>query len=244
MALPASIDDFLVPKQLPQNWWLSFGPTAWFRLPGFSDRLNKIRLPVKGKGDVLHPFGHNYVRRLLRDRNFRERAVGEIPEGWKDKYANLNWAELPGEKQMRSLLNNPQTPLTLDRAGLILATVEAILKEHGAATHALRDYVCIAPAIYRLGGFNDTFFKLHFTGSKQAEDRFQELQRRMANDEPAFYHDIAGGHTATRATIEALAGACADLVQDFQGRPEVLPNPNGKDIGPARNEILIFTPHE
>ncbi len=239
MALPDSIDEFLVPKQLPQNWSLSFGPAAWFRLPGFEDKLNKIRLPVKGKTDTVHPFLNRYTRRLLKEKQYRERAVAKIPEAWKERYPHLNWVDLPGEKQIRGLLNNPQIALTLDRAAMILGTIEAILEDHGAAAHNLRDYVCISPAIYRLGGFNDTFFKANFAG-KTNEERFQELQSVMLIEAPAFYHDMSSGHTATRASVELLAKACAKVVPSFTGEVETLMSANGAP-GPARNEILYFS---
>jgi hypothetical protein len=246
MALPPSLADLLVGERFPQRWDATFAPRQWCRLPGFADRLKKLRVPYRGNGTDC-PIFHRQCVKQMRDDAFRKAAAKKVPEGWRDEFPNLAWDEHIGEKAFLNLLHGSVTPVPLDRAAHAIVVIEALLTYHGRANGIdLAKHVRIAPAIYQLGGFD---MERIFSKTSSGRESFAALQKLMNNFDDEFYFDVADGHCMTLPTATAMRKAMMQLFPGFAGEVRVLPEPqrrvNGANVAsdaprPARKEVLSF----
>lgn len=248
MSLPGSLTDLLLADKLPQRWEHNFGPYQWFRLPGFADRLKKLRVPYRKNGSDCSIFHRDCVK-LMRSEEFRAEAAKRLPPAWLDEYPHLPWDGRIGDRALVNLLHGSDTALPLDRAGHALAAVDTLLAQHGLRDIPLVDHVRIAPAIYRVLGY-ETFAKAVFAGAKGRE-LYEKLQKKMNNFEDPFYSDVADGHCMTYPTAQTLLKAMVQLFPEFKGevkaitavKREVRQHPDMKSadsLRPVRNEVLSF----
>lgn len=239
MALPATVEDLLMPGDLPPNWWQAYGRHAWCRLPGL-ESLNKVKLPYRPNGKQRSPLFHKDGLRMLRTEEVRQAACERVPRAWQEAWPALTWDEPIGIRAMNNVLNGVKEPLPLDRAGLALAAIDVVLDRFGEGRFAITDHVRIAPAIFQLEGFTNSFYKNFLTGASNTE-RFMRIKRSTKNFCDEFYDDLCDGGLGTQSTLLALSKALKDeFKDDFNGgRVRLVAEPNGYKA--ARLETPVFT---
>lgn len=236
MKLPENLHELFEPSPTTfiNGWETEFGSFRWFYLSGIRRLFTEA-----AKADIDF-FAPKYKHIMDNINQF-------IPKNWIEDFHHLVWAPIKGKQHVSNLAKaqiqkvyKSGAAVTLDRAGAIIAYLNAVVDENEVSFDVL-DYVKIHPAIFVLEGFNEELFSGYFDDWNSPESN--ELKRITGQTDKSFFKEILLGYPATHETLTKLGDYIYNVlgVKSFKNTVTPIRYRSAKDRG-LRNytDIKMF----
>jgi hypothetical protein len=196
MPFPAAPLDFIdhINPHLAQGWASVFGEYAWFRLLGFAEAVADLQRHAQQAGKSV---SYDTIKQ------YRYAAIGTVPQALMAQLPNGGWNVISAPKIDDC---GKSFPLRFDKACLAAATLDCCAQAVVPGVNILAR-MRVAPAIYRLRGFDDTLWAQIRSMAPIGGVAFVDALKAHTNQrELNFFNQIAKGQAATYRTLASIVG--------------------------------------
>lgn len=190
MDLPASPFELVHPAGcLPFSGWdYEFAPYRWFYIRGFAEAFRQVQIAA-----VRNLQSTPSAQTL---QQYRATGIRALPIGWRDVFPAGEWSFLSGP-QIHSAVTSE--PMRFDKVCLTILTLQACA-EQIEKTKTIWKQLEIAPAIFKIDGFDELFWQR----LQHRDGIINEL--RQAADQPHknFFAQLAKGAPCTYRPLEQM----------------------------------------